>query len=229
MTINISATLLKDHLECPKRTDFRLNHPELIGVPTPDMLVGTYVHTAVEKYWNNKDAAIQYIDKKLLSLPQEYWSKALKSLSSFFDNFQWLCTPEDKTEVSFKLPIENNAFLTGRIDRIVNNSIVIDWKTGREAPKSINTDVQFILYHEAFKRMYNKKPASVFYISLLSNKMVTYFENSSLTGELLSFIIPSVVKNIKENNYPATGLLNGKCFRCAYKDPCWQEKGIQKL
>jgi len=224
MTINISASLLKDYLLCPRMVHYRLTLPKG-GIPTPDMLVGNIVHWTLEKYWKDINTALNFCLKECSDnqLEKEHIDKAVKCINSFFKNFQWLTSPQDKIEVRFKLKISEDVFLTGRMDRILENHTIVDWKTSKESPRNITYDPQFIVYYLAYKQMYGVVPSSVIYASLYDGKMVGFVSNPLLTNSMVSGIIPAVIENIRLERLPPTGLYVGKCFRCQYKEICHYE------
>ena len=230
MSINVSATLIKDYLLCPKMVYYRLNLPSG-GVPNQDMLAGTIVHNTLERYWKDKIQAMNFcvIKCKENNLDTKHTLKVFKSINIFFEKFQWMLSSKDKIEVKFKIKLDTDTFLTGRMDRILENGIIIDWKTSVETPKTIAYDPQFIVYYLAYKLLYKVNPTSVLYISLFDNKMVGFTSNPLLTESMFHGIIPSVVENIKTNNLPPTGLYTSKCIRCQFEEICHYELDNRKI
>jgi len=223
MPIFISATLIQDCLACPQKVYYRINKPEE-AIKNDDMLVGSLVHETIEKYWDNKEFAISELEFQLnvFNLPEAKRQKAYSSLHGFFDYFRDFVSDGDEIEYRFKLPLEKNVFLIGKIDRISNGNL-FEWKTSTSAPKSINSDIQFIVYAEVYRRIFKKEPSSVYYASLLSGKLIPLIYNKEITDHVFNKIIPSVIKAVKYNDYYRKGIFTNSCFGCPYKDICQGE------
>ena len=227
MSIYLSATAIKDYIQCPKRIFYRTNFPEL-SETSPDMQAGTIVHEAVEKFWTNKDAAIEYSKTKIKEffLGGDMAVKILTSVSNFFTSpVKEMLGRGDLIEHKFKIVLDNNSLLVGKIDRITNNGIVIDWKTSIITPKSIDKDPQFLTYFLAYKTLFKKPPTSVLYVSLLENKVVRLNFNSDIYYQLFYKVVPSIFIKIKKNDLPPIGLFNGSCYGCNFKKVC--SKGME--
>ena len=96
------------------------------------------------------------------------------SVSSFYRNFQHLLTEEDDAEKFFRIKLETDVLLVGKMDRVVKPSgLVLDWKTSASSISNINDDVQFLIYYYAYTRLYNKPPSLVAYVSLLNEKLIS--------------------------------------------------------
>lgn len=223
MSINISASLIKDYLICQKQVYYRINNPEF--TQTEDLLVGTLVHDSIEKYWKSRELASEYSREAGLSyrLSLEATNKIKRCLDIFYTHYSWLLSDTDKIEQRFKIPLGKDIFLVGKIDRIFDQSIV-DWKTSYHTPKTISNDPQFILYSYAYRHMFNKEPKKIMLVSLFANKVVTYDEDKDLTNSLLHDIIPSIIESIRKNTLPRTGLYReGVCKNCKYINSCYKD------
>lgn len=223
MPIYISATLIQDYLACPQKVYYRINQPE-DAIKNDDMLVGSIVHEVIEKYWNDEEVALQILNQQLdfFNLHEFKRQKALNSVDVFFRYFRPFVSDGDEIEYKFKLPLEKNVFLIGKMDRISNGNI-FDWKTSTTTPKSISNDIQFLVYAEAYRRIFKKEPTAVYYASLNSGKLISLPINKTLTDEVFNTIIPSVIKAVKFNDYYRKGMFTSGCFGCSYKEVCFKE------
>jgi CRISPR/Cas system-associated exonuclease Cas4 (RecB family) len=225
VSIYISATAIKDYLVCPKKIDYKT---KLSGTTegTPDMQAGTIVHETIEKCWNSKKNAIDYCNVKLkeYGLEQTYADKALKSTRNFFDSGVYsMLSKSDLVEHKFKIALDKENFLVGRMDRITKDGIVIDWKTSTKTPSSIDRDPQFLTYFWAYKSSFKKAPTAVLYVSLYENKIVRFKYNANVMNQLFKGIIPSMITKIRKNDLPPIGFFNNACYGCPFKTICYSE------
>ncbi|HBY20746.1 MAG TPA: hypothetical protein DEG71_07025 [Clostridiales bacterium] len=222
MSIYLSATAIKDYIQCPKRIFYRTNFPEL-AESNPDMDADTIVHETLEKFWTNKDAAIAYCKKRSdeVVLEEHFVEKALESVSNFFScGVKDMLGKGDLIEHKFKITLDDNSFLVGKIDRITGNGTIIDWKTSTRTPKNIDKDPQFLTYFWAYKSMFHKPPTSVLYVSLLENKIIRLNFSPDIYYQLFHNVVPSMLIKIKKNDLPPLGLFNSSCFGCKFKKVC---------
>jgi hypothetical protein len=223
--IYISASLLKDYLDCPRKVHYRLNFPELT-IQTPEMVVGNIVHTTLEKFWDGRVVAVEYVKAQsmLNHLTLMHTDKALLCVSNFFDFFQGLVTAEDKIEYRFKIPF-GDAFLVGKIDRVGAFGYVIDWKTSSNHTSNVNRDPQFILYQYVYEQIFEKAPSSVMRANLIDGSIDTYSRDKIMEYSIINSVIPSAIESIRKGTLSPTGLFVGKCARCPAKIACWKDLG----
>lgn len=224
--IRISESVIKDYLVCPKRVHYRINMPEE-SIATNAMALGTAVHTTLEKAWrSSKEALLELeiqLDKNNVKISREY---AYKSIANFFKSFQELVSEDDVIEKYFRIPVGNDIFLTGKLDR-VSNGIVIDWKTGATEPEDIERDTQCMFYYTAYKKLYGKEPAGVYLVFLAKNKIISFVPNLTFLNEFENNTIPFVINGIRSNWYPRNGLFSYKaCKNCSFQNICYTELGI---
>lgn len=225
MSIYLSATAIKDYIACPKKIFYRTNFPELAET-TVNMEVGTIVHSVVEKYWENEASARSYCGLECIkqNLSGEMTYKAELAIRNFFQNPVYgMLKRGDLVEHKFKIALDENSYLVGKIDRILGNGTVIDWKTSTTTPRTIDKDPQFITYFYAYKSLFKKNPTSVLYVSLFDNKVVRLNVNFATYQQLFHTIVPSMVTKIKRNDLPALGLFNGSCYGCLFKKSCLKD------
>jgi CRISPR/Cas system-associated exonuclease Cas4 (RecB family) len=227
--IYISASLLKDYLECPKKVFYRINYPEA-SIETPEMSAGNIVHSMAELYWNDKVSGLSYCQAKIneKKLPAKNSDKVMLCADNFYTNFSSLLSEEDLIEYRFKLSF-GNAFLVGRMDRVRTSTggFIIDWKSSSSTLKNIARDVQFILYQYVYERIFEKSPTSVLRVCLEDNEVLTYTRNKILEYNLINNIVPMVIKSIEIGELSPVGIFSGKCGRCPHSITCYKDLGLK--
>ena len=229
--IRISASLIKDILTCTQRGYYRTNFPEQ-SMSTAEMTLGNVVHRAIELYWNDEDRAVE-LARDLGMRREVDADKAVELTLNFFTHFKSLCSPMDEIEKEFDLPFYDDVHLVGKLDRVdATLGTVIDWKTTKKPPASIYNDIQFIVYHYAFSRLYGREPTLVAYASLTTGKLIPYAKVEHYYEETLNEIIPRVVNTIKSGHHSRDGLygmwdakhgMSYSCYYCPFREFCWQE------
>ena len=227
MTIRLSASGIKDYLKCPKMYYFRKQ-----GTPqeeTEAMLVGTLAHRIIQRTSNFKDA--QEVTKAVLDgieLSTEGEEKLNISIRNTFTNP--LFAPYSKigdSELQFEYPLDKDwkVSLVGTIDRVISEggkNIIVDWKTSTSYPKNAQRDVQAIIYSWYYWKEFGYSPKFIF-AYIYGGDIVTYDRNTSEhESELLSEIIPDMVNNIENENYPKLGMFGSACYNCRFKGVCIQ-------
>jgi CRISPR/Cas system-associated exonuclease Cas4 (RecB family) len=225
MTINVSASLIKDFIDCPQKAFYRLNYPEL-SEASPEMKVGTLVHKIVEKQ-TNRDAALTLASSMLIEQDLLGNEKLVYGcINNYFDTFLEWTSVDDVVEQKFKLDYKSYN-LVGKIDRIVSKNTVIDWKTSTKLPRDLSKDIQFIIYQEAFKRLYGSKPASMIYASLGANKAITVHINEKYTRFVFDKLIPKMLIILGEPDLIyKRGIVDyfNICLNCNFIRHCWEEE-----
>lgn len=221
MAINISYSLLADFLSCQRKPFYRIQFPEL-GVSNKEMIIGTAVHLAIEKFSHDQDAAVEYMRSYLdlyFITDLDDTNYATICLNNFFSNFKPHLRDNDTIEYKFKIPIADKIFLVGKIDRISDEKL-FDWKTSRNPPAKLFNDLQFIIYNWSYKRLFGKPPVASYYGALSTGNLIQHAGTEDAETYVFHEIIPEVIHNIKENIYPHTGVFTKACYRCPYKDTC---------
>lgn len=223
MPLYLSASAISDFLDCSQRYYYRTTQKEQ-AISSNDMLVGTIVHEMIEKYWNDEAKAREelVVQLKFFNLPATSVGKATTSLETFFSLFFPLLSEDDLIEYKFKLPLEKDVFLVGKIDRVSNGNL-FDWKTSTTPPSDISKDIQFILYSEAYRRLSGSDPIAVYYASLTTGKLIKLRQNEVLTKLLFDEIIPSMTDIVTNKFFSRQGLFKNRCHFCSFKDVCYEE------
>lgn len=223
--IYISASMLKDYLDCPTKVYYRLEHPEL-SFQNEDMTAGEIVHNTLQYFWNDRIRSNAYImtESEKAGLDIRHIDKVNLCVSNFFDSFHTFCSDKDRIEYRFKIPV-GDVFLVGKMDRILSSGVIIDWKTSALAPKNISDDPQFILYHYAYEQIFGKPPSEVLRINLQTSEVTVYKRDKVLEYSIINSVIPALIATIKSGNFPPLGLYSGKCRKCPYLEACHRELG----
>ncbi len=227
--IYLSASSISDFLACSQRYKFRIFDSSLADRTSGDtsQSIGSAVHKIIEKAWKK-------YDKKLVSEVLTEFNISKDSakekvnicLNNFYSTISPMLSQKDLREYSFKIKYSSDIYIVGRVDLITEDGIVFDWKTGFEIPETINNNIQFILYHWAYKKLYNKLPKDVYYVSLTKNKLVRFSVDKFYYTELIDNIIPKISTSVKESNFYKEGIFKGICGKCAFQKVCIKEGRI---
>lgn len=220
MSIYLSASSISDFIKCPQKVLYRRTKafPEK---KSKEMIIGNIAHSAVQKGWKNRDEAYSIVreEGKAEGLAKSDITHLEFLMDIFFLNFAHRLTDKDRIEYSFKIPLYDDVFIVGRMDRISNGN-VYDWKTGSRISEKLWNDVQCIVYNYAYNRIFSEAPASICVASLATGELIPYSEDNKYTNELFDKIIPRMIKTIKTESYDKLGMFNHSCFRCPYKLGC---------
>jgi CRISPR/Cas system-associated exonuclease Cas4 (RecB family) len=221
--IYLSASSLKDYLWCPKRVYFRRNYSET-SISTDEQGAGLAVHKTVEERWEKQDKEYEkQIIVQYNLIDDDMLSRYNRSLNNFYREQSALLTKADEIEYKFKIPIDKNVTLVGKIDRInKEQNLVIDWKTSEVLPKSIDNDPQFIIYYLAYKHIFNSEPV-VLLVNLARNRVVKFTPRKYYVVTLVKEVIPSIAKSIEKGVFPRTGLYSKACDSCSFIHSCWED------
>ena len=129
MPLFLSASSIVDFLDCSQRFYYRTTQREQ-GIDNDDMIVGTIVHYAIEKFWNDPIKARENVleQVKFFKLPATKEGKALTSIDNFFERFSHLLNPDDEIEYKFKLPLGREVYLVGKMDRTTKKNKTIEYE-----------------------------------------------------------------------------------------------------
>lgn len=184
------------------------------------MIIGEIVHYVLEKGWQSRDKAYSILHSELRNagLSKADKTKTEFMLDLFFLNFKHRLLDTDLIEYRFKIPLYDDVFIVGKIDRISEGNLY-DWKTGITSNK-LGSDVQCIIYNHSYAKIFGHTPSSICIASLSNGKLIPYVEDTTYTKELFDNIIPRMIRTIKHDGYEKLGMFNHSCFRCTYKQGC---------
>lgn len=224
--IQLSATSIKDFVECEMRHFYKLTSPETV-VPTKEMLLGTAMHSILEK--EPSGDMLENIVMERNKLPKDpYWDKLYHFHNIYLKSFEHLPGKQDIIESSFAIPYDRGVVLAGRFDRIIPQSnIIIDWKTSTKPAKTLSNEIQAIIYNYAYTFLYKTEP-KIYFAYLNTGDLVEYTPDKTYTFVLFDEIIPNMIKTIKRKDYTHNGLMRyfKACTFCTFRPKCYEDLGI---
>lgn len=225
--IYLSASSLADYLICSQRYKFRIYDSEHSERSLGDSRqnIGIAVHRILELSWKKRDNNLISSVINDLEIKEPNSVKMINiCLNNFYKNVSQLLNNDDLKEHSFKIKYKPNIYIVGRMDRITTDGNIFDWKTSPKIPETIDNDIQFILYHWAYKKMFNREPKNVFYSAILRNKLIKFSPNTKYYSELIDNILPKVINEIENKNFYKEGIFKGNvCDSCAFRKICLEE------
>lgn len=220
MTVYLSATSISDFIKCPQKVLYRFKKtvPE---VPTKGMIIGSIAHKAIEKGWRGKEQAYSIVHSgvKENNLKAQDTINLEFMMDIFFLNFRDRLKDKDLIEYTFKLPLYDDVFIVGKMDRISSGNLY-DWKTSSKLPSRLGNDVQCIIYDWAYRKLFDVQPDSICIAGLSTGELIPYREDRLFTKELFDNIIPRMIKTVRHETYERLGVFNHSCYFCPYKAGC---------
>lgn len=219
MPIYLSASSIADFISCPQKVLYRITKP-FPQVRSSYMIRGEVAHYAIERGWKDRSRALEIVrqESKRHGLAKKDVTDLEFMMDVFFLNFQSRLGENDLIEYNFKVPLYDDVFIVGKMDRISSGDIY-DWKTGK-VPSRLSNDVQCIIYDWAFKKIFEREPHGIFVAPLAKGELVTYVKDEFYTKELFNNIIPRMIRTVRNQTYERLGMFNHSCFMCPYKVGC---------
>lgn len=233
--MHLSATAIKDWLECPQKLKYRLEGEK--QQPNAYLVRGTAVHETIENTTiTTLEDAKQFFFVRFAELVNEQnpvfqyrtsFSSMVKESNQMLDYYyNWvnIKEPEIKeVERFFKVTIKG-VELSGKIDQIRGNN-VYDWKTKTKEPNQtvLAADYQFTLYGMVYKELYGDYPENIYFGYLYGGKLIKLErtrKDYKYLEDVASKIIFAAENDIFPRNYGEY-----TCNYCAYKYKCFDEKG----
>ena len=241
---NFSFSQLNSFKTCPLQYKYQyiLKIPT---IPTAAESFGISIHQTLQKFYIEFLTNKKINKKNLLNIFQKNWvpigysslghqkrmiKEGEKMLINFYDKFHFRKLEIVGLEKLFKIKIDEDIYLTGKIDRVdrINKSGVeiIDYKTGkkpdeRELTKSLQLTIYTLAAHD--KNLFNKKltDISLTFYYLQAPEKITLKKNE---GDLIKTKeeIINMVAEIRQNIFPANPGMH--CDFCPFKIICeaWQ-------
>lgn len=230
MSVSISASTVSAYLDCPRMAKYRFTNLDK-SVETIQAVIGSIVHEVLAKYWNDKQAAVLFAESLSRSkgLSKSDSSTILKLIDTFFDKFRWMLSENDGIELPFRFNI-NGITVVGRIDRITETGIIIDWKTSETfiRQQTISTSPQMLIYAEAYTRIYNRLPTAIMVANLKTGTSYSATPDKVASRFLFNSLMPVIYSDMRGtdyNNLPPVGLYKGICKNCQFMDICFSDVG----
>ena len=214
-------------------------------IPTAAESFGISIHQTLQKFYIEFLTNKKINKKNLLNIYQKNWvpigyssldhqkrmiKEGGKMLINFYDKFHFRKLEIVGLEKLFKIKIDDDIYLTGKIDRIdrinKNGVEIIDYKTGkkpdeRELTKSLQLTIYTLAAHD--KNLFNKKltDISLTFYYLQAPEKITLKKNEEDLIKTKEEII-NMVTEIRQNLFPANPGMH--CGFCPFKIICeaWQ-------
>ena len=229
--IRLSATSIKDYLECPQRFWYRTHASESAKL-SGHVIFGSIVHEAIEKF-DEPGPAVKWAFDEWGERTGGSFAKGAtrlprgKDFSEFLGNYFFEIEPNlpkdelNEVEHFFRLPWSDNVEILGKMDRIIGSN-VYDWKTGTRKPDQyVLQDIQFYIYEWAYEIIYGHRP-TLFYGHLKGSEVIN-IDLKDKMREHIPEIINRIVADINKPSYRITGYHCGNCF---YNEICYDEMEI---
>lgn len=220
MPIYLSASSIADFIKCPQKVLYRVKKT-VQEEKSKDMTIGIIAHYAIEKGWTHREKAYAIVaqEVKKEGLKKSDQTNLEFMMDIFFLNFQERLAPTDLIEHRFKIPLYDDVYIVGKMDRVSGGNLY-DWKTSSKLPSKLGNDVQCIVYDWAYTKLFDKKPNSICVAGLSTGELVPYKADQFYTNELFNRVIPRMIKTVRHDEYERLGLFNHSCFRCPWKTGC---------
>lgn len=160
-----------------------------------------------------------YPDKKT---KDDYCARGLKSLKTFFTEWQKDKKIAEALEAGFTFKLSNDCSIRGsidRIDRLGDNYKLIDYKTGNPKERLTPEDKeQLLIYQIAAQEVMGKKVDELAFYYFEGNKELSFVGSEKELEKLKEKII-AIVSEIKKGEFPAKPEKE-KCKWCDFKSIC---------
>lgn len=220
MPIHLSASSIADFIRCPQKVMYRIKKT-VQEEKSREMTIGTIAHLAIEKGWKDRERAYAVVasEVKRNGLKRADQTNLEFMMDIFFLNFKDKLGENDLIEHFFKLPLYDDVFIVGKIDRISAGNI-FDWKSASKLPGKLNNDVQCIIYDWAFHKEFGREPNGIYVAGLSTGELIPFKKNDFYVSEVFTKIIPRMIRTIRHDEYERLGMFNHSCFRCPWKTGC---------
>lgn len=218
MTFTTSATKIKDYMMCRLYYYDRhiLKGPQ---VKDTSAVMGTAIHKAIEDGYRGINPVFTYrktINTELDSAVERGDTINYRlSYNDMLDTGEQILAGYDFTrfhigesERRFAIPLQFvDATITGSIDRITNDGIILDYKSAKQPPKDLNNDPQFTIYTWAYINLFGDWPKHVYWYHLRTHRLYEY--DTSHVGEKMN-LITDTIQRMMADTFESTD----RCARC---------------
>lgn len=229
--IRLSASSIKDFLECPQRFWYRHNKPET-KIESDHMILGSIIHEAIEKFDSEMTAVVwanEEWDKEVKNAFAEKVKKPPKNIDKLLGNYYNKIVPKLENvgvikEEFFDVPWgylgKEEIRLIGKMDRISGNS-VYDWKSSSRRPsKYVLQDIQFYIYALAYDKLFNRLPDNIYYGHLYTGNLY----DVELKDEMLYVTLPEIIIRVAEQHtLPPFRVTGFHCQWCIFNEICFND------
>jgi CRISPR/Cas system-associated exonuclease Cas4 (RecB family) len=228
----LSATGIKDFLDCPRRSKYRRDNPES-AIINDNVVFGGIVHEAIEKFdayepaleysiaeWDRIRNSNSFMDKvnkppkSFRKMFKGYYNEILPNISA--DGFE---VSQKEIMVEHVAPFDPNVMLIGKFDRIQTDK-VWDWKTSRKPPDIYDKqDFQFYFYDYLFRLIYDMEP-EIYYGYIYGGSCHKIEFNSTMQQNTVE-----LVKHVANEMYAGIDhrVAGYQCRGCFDRDICYND------
>jgi len=227
----LSASFIKDFIECPRRAKYRRDIPEQALV-SDDVIFGELIHTAIERFdtyeialnycldeWQTRKTGNSFISEEASKPPKSF----RKMLKGYYEGIVPQINPDGfefvQKEVMVKHQLDADTMLVGKFDRI-QVAKLYDWKTAMKPPDQYDlADFQFYFYDYLFNLIYGMVP-EIYYGYVYGGRI--YEVNIMPTmRDNTKYIVQEVANSVRAGvDYRVAGY---QCRRCFYRLPCYSD------
>lgn len=184
--------------------------------------MGSALHKAIEyHYAKPHKGSAQKVFYNYMTRMYDWWHKSgvefkeyesfgelLKTGKHILETFPWDDYEPIAQELSFELPFSDHTRIKGYIDMIDSGGFV-DFKSSKNTPINLNTDIQFMLYAWAYYQLYGVWPKDGTWHHLRTNEQFYFTPNK---GKIESTI--TELKTLAETIYADTFEDIQPCAKC---------------
>lgn len=231
--IRLSATSIKDYVECPQRFWYRTHRKET-AEPSKYAVFGQIVHEAIEKFDEPGPAVkwseAEWDERSMGTFGPKFGKKPPRDFARYLGNYFYTVEPKlkaekiDKAEFFFRVAWKNwdgnkPVEIVGKMDRVIDDKIY-DWKTGTRKPSDLTIqDIQFYVYHWAYNEIFGEAP-EVYYGFLYKPEIFRV----DIKPKLLNDDLPKIVNRLLDDiDRPPYRVFGYQCNSCFYKRICWRD------
>lgn len=244
LSTTFSYSQIDTYLRCPLQYKYQY----VLKIPTPPNAaasLGTSIHNALQRFYQEFVLDKSISPKRLLELYQESWiplgysseahenrmkKEGEKMLQEYLKKFHATTLETIAQEKFFRIKIDQNIFLSGKIDRVDKTPDghleIIDYKTGKKPDeKELQKSLQLSIYLLAAtdKSLYNKPIGEItltFYYLQSGDKIS--MKKAPEEVEDVKSTIQSAVNELRRSNY--TPRVGPWCDFCPFRIICeaWQ-------
>lgn len=230
----LSATAIKDYLNCPKQFHYRLLGEE--SEPNAYLVRGSIVHGIIEdrSITTSERAKEEFLERFSYDVEKfnpefpyrtsfgKMVSQSYIMLENYYDVIDPQFPPPLEIEMQFEVEMGGIEYV-GVIDQI-RGTAIFDWKTATKPldPVTRNADYQFTLYGMAYKQLFGEYPSHIYY-GHLYNGEVYEMERTEAHYDYLREVVGPQIKFAVENELFPRNYSKYGCAFCRYKHLCFDE------
>jgi RecB family exonuclease len=236
----LSATGIKDFLQCPLKVVFRYDR-DVLSLKNDFAKLGIAVHTALEQFTRrmlNKKSFPDATDYEfaVTTFMNSATEEGLESMGFYTAGKQMVTECIDRFDPSeevlevehrFRITTPDGVPITGAIDKVVKVSddtiAIVDYKTSKNAMPvwEIEDDVQLSMYDYAGSLIWPEYKNRLLHLEYVRiNKRVSTYRTAESRETFNEFLNSTWLQMQKLREEEAVGRINNLCGWCDYKTYC---------